>query len=56
MGIVPDSAGIDGADESIGNGPSLDSGQQPGQLQGPGSMDLSIQGLLEGGVHGGLFQ
>lgn len=53
------SAGIDGADESSGNGPSLSSGRQPGHLHGPGAVDLLIPGTLEGetqegGTQGGL--
>lgn len=49
------SAGIDGADESSGNGPSLSSGRQPGHLHGPGAVDLLILGTQEGGTQGGLF-
>ena len=32
------------------------SGQTPGHLQGPESMDLSLQGFVQGGVHRSLFQ
>lgn len=38
MEIVPHSAGIDGADESAGNGSSYLSGWQPGYLHGPGTL------------------
>lgn len=49
------SAGIDEADESPGNGPSLNSGQYPVHQVGPAALDLSIQWSLKGGVQGGLF-
>lgn len=47
------SAGIDGADESTGNGLSFSSGRQPGHLPAQG---LRIQGASEDEVQGGLFQ
>lgn len=48
-------AGVDGADKSPGNGPSLNSGQCPEHQVGPGALELSIQWPLKGGVQAGIF-